>query len=563
VIFGCVLLTKQIFLVFLHYKLLILGMNWIIKNVGVSFRTIAGVLADFRKFFWPVSHGQKTLRLGLLVIAVIFFGRFIGANDAPVTTEVVAQPPLVSLTSAGQVANSQMGSFLGTVRAVSEAQIQTEVAGRVTAVNVRPGDTIAAGTLVATLENASQRAAVLQAEGAYEQAVANAAISTVSATDAANAVRQAVDNVYNSVSTVRATISDLRSDELNILVADENNIYRTGSVLLRSDAEFIRTVETIYRRLPETLATLQSQLTSARDPQAAQTLIVTTQSVLSDIDVMTDSFRALLDDDDIDTQPDPEDAAFLANLATVEAQINAQRRALSAAEGQLDSALEAQNRAALAASQSDVSLADAQVKSALGSLRAAQAQLAKTILRAPIAGTVNDVSVNVGDFVASFTPVAEIANNGSLEVQFFVTERDAVELTINQPVTVGSLPGTIVSIAPAVNAATQKIEVRAAVEGTNLTNGSTVPVTPLATGALTETEVRPVRLPITAVRFTVEDGFVFLVDTENQLEAQPVTLGSIVGSTVEITSGIDYSTQVVADARGLTAGQMVTVATNE
>jgi len=55
-------------------------------------------------------------------------------------------------------------SLVGTVRAVSEAQIQAERGGRVTSVRVKAGDFISAGTIIATLENASEYASLLQAE---------------------------------------------------------------------------------------------------------------------------------------------------------------------------------------------------------------------------------------------------------------------------------------------------------------------------------------------------------------------------------------------------------------
>ncbi|HMA79171.1 MAG TPA: HlyD family efflux transporter periplasmic adaptor subunit, partial [Candidatus Paceibacterota bacterium] len=466
------------------------------------FRIISDVMADFGRFFWPHSNLQKALRIGVLVLLLVGAGRFFAGSTADVEPAVEAQPTLVTLTSAAASASERRGGYIGTVRSVDEAEIQTEVSGQVTSVRVRPGEVVSAGSIIATLENASEQAAVLQAEGAYEQALANAAINAVSATDAENTVRQAIDGVFNTAATLRSTAADLSSDELDTLVADENNVYRTGSVLLREKAVHINVIEPAYNGIPDELADLRILLDAPRTVEQARVLLSDVNELILRLDTITERFRALVTDTDIDTQADPEEAAFLATLARVESQVNAQRNAVRAAEGQLDSALEARSRAQLAASATDVSVADAQVKSALGSLRAAQAQLAKTILRSPIAGTVNDVAVNVGDFVPSFTPVAEVANNGSLEVQFFVTERDAAQLQVGSRVTIdGTATGTIVSVAPAVNQATQKTEIRAAVSGDALTNNSTVRITPQA--ALTTSDsgaATPYFLPITAVR---------------------------------------------------------------
>jgi multidrug efflux system membrane fusion protein len=190
-------------------------------------------------------------------------------------------------------------------------------------------------------------------------------------------------------------------------------------------------------------------------------------------------------------------------------------------------------------------------------LQSAQAQLAKTILRTPIAGTVNDVSVNTGDFIGGFTQVAEVANNGSLEVVFFVTEQEALTLQVGQTITInGQATGSIVSIAPAVNQATQKTEVRATVSDQSLTNGANVTVRPVAATETTMVD-DTIWLPINAVRFTASEGAVFVIEN-GVLELVPVSLGAIRGSTVEITSGISQTDAVVSDARGLTPGQAVT-----
>ena len=58
------------------------------------------------------------------------------------------------------------------VEAVSEANLQAETGGRITSVSVDVGDTVSAGKVLATIESSAQRAALVQAQGAYEAAVA-------------------------------------------------------------------------------------------------------------------------------------------------------------------------------------------------------------------------------------------------------------------------------------------------------------------------------------------------------------------------------------------------------
>lgn len=524
-------------------------------------RSVMGVGADFKAFFWPAKHWQKVVRLGVLFIVLLLVARGL-TNSEPTAPPTTTPDRSVTLITANDVRATQTGAFVGTVRAVSEAQIQNEVAGRVTSVAVRPGDEVVAGAVIATLENSAQAAAVLQAEGAYEQAVANAAVTTVGEGAANSALTQSANAAIVAVTTAIDSLSSLYNGALDTIVADPNNVYRTGSVLLRDDAARIQALETNYNQLPQRIATAAASTNEPVSARSAQTAIDEIQTAITAAAAVTNNARSLASSDNLDRENDPDEASFFATLSSADSTLNGLRASIRSAESQLVAAADALTQAQLTASNDTVSVADAQVKSALGALRAAQAQLAKTILRTPIAGTVNNVGVNSGDFIGAFTPVAEIANNGGLEVSFFVTDTEAARLTAGQTVRFDeSATGTIVSIAPAVNQATQKTEIKASVTGSSLVNGSNVLVKPVA-DTTNAAATGPIRVPIDAVRFTADAGFVFVVTEENVLERVPVSLGTIVGSTVEITDGITATTSIVADARGLADGQSVSVTRN-
>ena len=103
-------------------------------------------------------------------------------------------------------------------------------------------------------------------------------------------------------------------------------------------------------------------------------------------------------------------------------------------------------------------------------------------------------------------------------------------------------------------------EVKVATESTELTNGSTVSISVNQTRS-TQTN-GPVFLPITAVKFEATDGFVYTVK-DGALVANPVSLGRVQGSTVEILEGVDSETVFVIDARGLSSGQQVEAVRNQ
>jgi RND family efflux transporter MFP subunit len=237
-------------------------------------------------------------------------------------------------------------------------------------------------------------------------------------------------------------------------------------------------------------------------------------------------------------------------------------QALRAAKTGIASAEEGVRQAAISGTGNpEVSAAQAQVTQALGALRAAQANLEKTILRSPLSGTLEILRVNEGQFIQAFTPVALVTSAGGLEVSIFIGERERDQFAVGEEVVIdGVASGTVVNIAPAIDPVTQKIEVKVATNAQDLVNGTTVRVTK-PTQSEQRTENTSVRVPITALKFTNEAPAMFTV-VDGVLTAIPVEIGEVSGSYVTILSGLDDSTKFVRDVRGKNVGQAVTVKEN-
>ncbi|NCT02021.1 hypothetical protein GW766_02090, partial [Candidatus Parcubacteria bacterium] len=134
--------------------------------------------------------------------------------------------------------------------------------------------------------------------------------------------------------------------------------------------------------------------------------------------------------------------------------------------------------------------------------------------------------------------------------RMLLSENDAVLIN-------GTVAGKVTQIAPAVDSATGKTEVRIAAEGTDIVNGDTVRITKEFSDTVASTEA-VVTVPLSAIKFEIENGFVFVV-TEGVLKARPVTLGVVRGGTAEITAGITGTEPFVKDARGLQEGVSVEI----
>lgn len=519
-------------------------------HIGSTLRAVA---VDFIRFFnAKTPRGRYALgAVGILVVAVLMLTR----GEAEVTV-VPPQLPEVRLVSVADIAGAATPSFIGTVESVSQARLQTESSGLVRRVPVTLGQQVAAGAVIAELENQSEYAALLQAQGAYEAARANAAGGNLGVSQAETAFRAAVDAgngavraSYTTASNgVFATLDDYFTNPDSALPQIRIGGTADSGALVRERIAF-------QDILPE----WQRLTTAAQSESELEVSIPRLIGYTGRLIAMTDSLIGAVSTREGELINGVPTAQALAELSGLRASLTATQASLEGARTGLAQASDALAQANLGGTNTEVSLANAQLKQALGVLRAAEANYNKTIVRAPIAGTLNELSVREGDFVGQFTPVALVANNDALLVSVFVNETDLAQITLGgEAILNGTITGTVTAVAPAADAATRKTEVQITAESSEVRTGTTVTVRfpfTLDTAAPTVLAV-----PIEAVRFVGEAAGVFTLGEGNRLTLIPVTIGAIRGNQVVIETGIDATTTFVADARGLAAGQEVRIA---
>jgi multidrug efflux pump subunit AcrA (membrane-fusion protein) len=517
--------------------------------------SIAHIYQSIKNFFWPLTIRRKMIRFVALVIIVVFAIVTLGKNDEGTESATTSLPPIVYVGTASDVMDGDDTSFVGTVRAVSEAQIQSELGGRVTAVNVKPGDTVQAGAIIATLENASEQATLLQAQGAYEAALANAAQSEVSVNDAQNTLLSAQNGAISAYRNAYTSVNTVVLNDIDIFFSDPTARTTPGvRIDSKGNTVFLNSARV---QLQSTLSAWQSSSNGLTpDADLDSSLADAKQHVRDVITIIDILIKATSEADNTDTLDGQLVTSYTSDLTTARATLNNTLSVLTSAETSLANAREGLRRAEIGGTQNtEASLANAQVKQALGSLRSAQANYEKTVFRSPITGTVNNIRINTGDFISAFTAVAEIANNDALQISIYVSEQDMTQFNVGDTVSINNTTeGTVTSIAPAIDPITQKIEVKIGTESSELTNGSTVTIT-LKRDVATDTS-ETIRIPITAVKFSATDGSIFTIE-DGVLKSRPVTIGTIIGSLVTIESGLDNNTEFVLDARGLSDGQRV------
>ncbi len=502
-----------------------------------------------------VSKKQWALLVAAIVLVVV--GIRLTGEEAPVAA-IEPVLPQVTLTTASEVANGQSVSLVGNVRALTEATVTAERGGRVTGVNVTLGQTIGAGQVIATLENAAERASVLQAEGAYEAALAASSQSGIGVEEARTSLRNAQNGAVSNVRSAYNTVNGTLLNSIDPFFSNPNGSIPGLKLNGRGNTDTLNRERVAYQT---SLPAWQQRTSSLTTDGNLEAEIQNAKQEVDKMIVLVDIFITLFNDQSNGgAYTEAELQNFSTSFTSIRSNLIGTKSSLDSSLTSIQGAQDAIRRAEVAASGGTTSAADAQIKQALGSLRAAQANLSKTILRSPIAGTVNTLDVRTGDFINGSQAVALVANNNALEIITFIGENEQSLLAIGDQVQInGNYPGVVTQISPAIDPVTRKIEVRIGAETSELTNGDTVRITKEASTTTTDTAIR---VPLTAVKFEAEDGYILIVTDESKLAQVPVSLGPVRDSLIEITNGLLATDEFVVDARGLNAGDDVTVKTN-
>lgn len=485
----------------------------------------------------------------------------------------------VQVASVGSL-SSQTGPLpvTGKVTSLSRATILSVSSGEIVSLSRAIGDRVGAGAVIAQFENSSQRAAVLQAEGAYEGA--QAALAKASGTTAQNSSitsAQADTTVQNAKLSAQAALQSAYASLDDAVHAKADLLFsspRAAQPMLVQftipDSQLVITVQDERGKLEKILTDARALTSSQGETNAGiASMTAYAQTILTFMNDLSQAVNQAVPNQFVSAATISTDQTATAAART---EVVAAMASLTSAKNTYDAAVASSQSAANSASggsQNDISAAQANVKQAQGALNAAKANLEKTIIRSPISGTIVSLPITKGDYVPSFSTVAEVSNPGALFVDTHVTPGDALTLAVGNKATIDTdTTGVITFIAPALDPATGKIEVKIGVTGSQgaLTDGETVTVALERTRAGTTNASASQKgvpagivIPIASAKMTPDGPVVFTVTASSTLVSHPVVFGPIRGNQVTVTSGLSFDMAIVTDARGLSDGQSVVV----
>ncbi len=151
-------------------------------NVNSHFKKIyflgKAIAVQLKEWFLELPRYKQIVAvvgtLSIVVIAVRILPTATKTDEGEVQTKQVVVATVADLSN-----NTQPVPLVGSVTSVNEAIVRAESSGRLTRVYKKLGDYVSAGSVIGEFENSLERAAVLQAQGAYESAKAGRDISLI------------------------------------------------------------------------------------------------------------------------------------------------------------------------------------------------------------------------------------------------------------------------------------------------------------------------------------------------------------------------------------------------
>ena len=213
-------------------------------------------------------------------------------------------------------------------------------------------------------------------------------------------------------------------------------------------------------------------------------------------------------------------------------------------------------------SEADVDRAESELEQARGRAGSVRAALAKKTIRAPFAGRVGIVQVDLGQYLGVGHAVVTLQTLDPIHVDFSVPQRELARLEAGQKIRAevdtwpdAGFAGEITAISPRVESSTRNVSVRGRLDNPE---GRLRPGMFVRTAVQMPQQQEVVTLPQTAISYNPYGDSVFLVneqeteagETRLTVERKFVRTGETRGDQVQVLEGVEPGQRVV------TAGQL-------
>ena len=201
-----------------------------------------------------------------------------------------------------------------------------------------------------------------------------------------------------------------------------------------------------------------------------------------------------------------------------------------------------------AISQEEYDIALNELNTSLADLKVVEAQLAKSVIRAPFSGMIGLRQVSEGSYVSPADPIATLVNINPVKIEFSVPERYANEVSIGNNVLFSRSEGAekervaeVYAVEPRINTETRTLTMRALSENDDRT---LLPGMFVRIKLVLDVNEESIMVPAQALIPEMEGYKVFVVENGSVVEKR-VSTGIRTETTVEVTEGLSQGDSVL------------------
>jgi RND family efflux transporter MFP subunit len=497
------------------------------------------------------------LAIAVAVAALAGCGAPKAAPKAPDAGAPAGQAVTVASATTGSISESL--DVTGRLVALQDVTVGARMAGKVESVNVREGDRIQMGQIVAVMDLADFRAQTDSAKAHLESSLTQQKQVEGLAEQAANQLRQAETNLdltdrgtQAGLEVARAALASAQQSLAVVRQGARTQERQQAEQQVRAARANLTKAASDLKRMEELAAdqaVSASQLDQARAAhEASEAAYRTASEALSLI----------------------QEGARKEDVRRAELAVDQAKEGLKKAEADREmvavrKADVANARVALRSAQSGVEAAVMSVRQARAAVALAANNLGGAHVRSPIAGYVAARLAEPGQQVGSGAPMLRIVAPGSVYFEASLSETQYAEVRLGQAVTITvdavpglKLQGRVTRILPVASAAARSFTVRVDFGGDPRLRPEMFARGVIVLG----TRPQATLVDKDAVLFGAEDdgGVLFVVGASSKAEQRKVKIGYTDTLRVEVLSGVSPGDRViVAGQNALQDGDAVSV----
>lgn len=366
----------------------------------------------------------------ICVVAIIIVGGLVywyighGTADTATETIVVARGDL-----------SEEVSVTGKVKPAESVALAFEKGGRVARVYTKVGDIVASGQILVAIENADVYAGLLQAEANLQAENARLselkkgaraeelAVEEAKVKSAENSLKSAEQNLVNVLDDAYTKADDAVRNKTDQLFSNPRTVNPSFNFII--DGQLRTRIETERVEVERTIVAWRALLGGRANSIQVKNNLSEIKKFIDDVALAVNSLSAssALSQTIIDWyRADILSArnniyTAISGVTDAVQDVDTARLSFITAERQLD-------LLAAGSTVEKVATQEAAVRVAEANIANYHAQIGKTIIRAPIAGTVTKQEAHAGEIATAGLVIVALISEGRFEIESFVPEAD-------------------------------------------------------------------------------------------------------------------------------------------